>query len=465
MFFGTLSDGTHFVQAVATDLAGNSTTSSGLEIVIDRTAPTVSAPDLVASSDTGASSTDNITEDTTPTFSGTAEAGSVVSLLVNGVTAAGGIAATGTGAWTLTAGSLAAGSYFVQTSAQDAAGNVTTSAGLGVVIGDTTPPTVSAPDLLAFSDSGVSSTDNLTNATVLGFQGTTEAGAAVSLLVDGVTVSSGTAITLFGGTLTAGAWTLSAFSLSEGSHFVQAVATDAAGNSTTSSGLEIVIDRTAPTVSAPDLVAGSDTGASSTDNITEDTTPTFTGTAEAGSVVSLLVNGVTVAGGIAATGTGAWTLTAGSLAAGSYVVQTSAQDAAGNVATSSGLGVTIGDTTPPTVSAPDLVAFRDSGISSTDNLTNASVLDFEGTAEAGSFVNLLIDGVTSGSAIAQTLFGGGTSDGGLLDLVHRDAERGHAFRAGGCDGRGGEQHDVVGSGDRHRPHGADGERAGSCREF
>ncbi|MFX4221632.1 MAG: Ig-like domain-containing protein [Thalassobaculum sp.] len=275
------------------------------------------------------------------------------------------------------------------------------------IAADTTPPTVSAPDLVAFSDSGVSSTDNLTNASVLGFQGTTEAGAFVSLLVDGVTVSSGTAFTLFGGTLTAGAWTLSAFSLSEGSHFVQAVATDAAGNSATSSGLEIVIDRTAPTVSAPDLVASSDTGASSTDNITEDATPTFTGTAEAGSVVSLLVNGVTVAGGIAATGTGAWTLTAGSLAAGSYFVQTSAEDAAGNVTTSAGLGVVIGDTTPPTVSAPDLVAFRDSGVSSTDNLTNASVLDFEGTAEAGSFVNLLIDGVTSGFAIAQTLFAGG----------------------------------------------------------
>ncbi|MFX4221633.1 MAG: Ig-like domain-containing protein [Thalassobaculum sp.] len=396
----------------------------------------MSAPDLVAGSDTGASSTDNITEDTTPTFTGTAEAGSVVSLLVNGVTVAGGVAATGTGAWTLTAGSLAAGSYFLQTSAQDAAGNVTTSSGLGVTIGDTTPPTVSAPDLLAFNDSGVSSTDNLTNASVLGFQGTTEAGAAVSLLVDGVTVSSGTAITLFGGTLTAGAWNLSAFSLSEGSHFVQAVATDAAGNSTTSSGLEIVIDRTAPTVSAPDLVAGSDTGASDTDNITEDTTPTFTGTAEAGSFVSLLVNGVTAAGGIAATGTGAWTLTAGSLAAGSYFVQTSAQDAAGNVATSAGLGVTIGDTTPPTVSAPDLVAFRDSGISSTDNLTNASVLEFQGTTEVGAAVSLLVDGVTVSSGTAITLFGGTLTAGAWTLSAFSLSEGSHFVQAVATDAAG-----------------------------
>ena len=39
--------------------------------------------------------------------------------------------------------------------------------------------------------------------------------------------------------------------------------------------------------SIPDLSADSDTGSSSTDNITTDTTPTFTGTAEAGSTVTL----------------------------------------------------------------------------------------------------------------------------------------------------------------------------------
>ena len=39
--------------------------------------------------------------------------------------------------------------------------------------------------------------------------------------------------------------------------------------------------------STPDLVAASDSGLSSTDNITKVTTPTFTGTAEAGSTVTL----------------------------------------------------------------------------------------------------------------------------------------------------------------------------------
>jgi hypothetical protein len=46
------------------------------------------------------------------------------------------------------------------------------------------------------------------------------------------------------------------------------------------------------TPSAPDLTAGSDFGVSSTDNITSDNTPTFTGTVPAGSLVRLIVDGV-----------------------------------------------------------------------------------------------------------------------------------------------------------------------------
>src|SRR5437588_575166 len=43
---------------------------------------------------------------------------------------------------------------------------------------------------------------------------------------------------------------------------------DAAGNSTTTSALTFTLDTTAPSGGAPDLTAGSDTGSSSTDNVT-----------------------------------------------------------------------------------------------------------------------------------------------------------------------------------------------------
>src|SRR5256885_2110218 len=60
----------------AADNTGLGTTPSN-NYAIDTAAPSApSAPDLIAASDTGASSTDNITKATNPTFSGTAVAGS-----------------------------------------------------------------------------------------------------------------------------------------------------------------------------------------------------------------------------------------------------------------------------------------------------------------------------------------------------------------------------------------------------
>jgi hypothetical protein len=63
--------------------------------------------------------------------------------------------------------------------------------------------------------------------------------------------------------------------------------------------------------STPDLIAASDDGTSSTDNITSITKPTFTGTAEAGSTVTLF-DGTAQIGTGAATG-GAWSITASTL--------------------------------------------------------------------------------------------------------------------------------------------------------
>ena len=77
-----LTDGSYAVTAKATDAAGNeSGASAALTITIDSSVPSApSTPDLAPSSDTGSSNTDNITGDTTPTFTGTAEAGSAIEL-------------------------------------------------------------------------------------------------------------------------------------------------------------------------------------------------------------------------------------------------------------------------------------------------------------------------------------------------------------------------------------------------
>ena len=75
----------------------------------------------------------------------------------------------------------------------------------------------------------------------------------------------------------------------------------------------VLVDAVNPSVpSTPDLDLASDSGTSNTDNVTSDTTPTLTGTAEAGSTVTLYDTDGTVLGTTTATG-GNWSITSSTL--------------------------------------------------------------------------------------------------------------------------------------------------------
>jgi hypothetical protein len=136
-----LSHGDHLITAKARDAAGNESASSGaLPIEIDITAPAApSQPDLLTSSDTGTSHTDNITIDATPTCTGTAPTeptdidvtlysnidGSIgTELLINPNTT-----------WTITASRVSEGDHVFTATATDIAGNESAdSPGLNVTI-------------------------------------------------------------------------------------------------------------------------------------------------------------------------------------------------------------------------------------------------------------------------------------------------------------------------------------------
>ncbi|MEJ6024389.1 Ig-like domain-containing protein, partial [Ramlibacter sp. PS4R-6] len=126
--------------------------------------------------------------------------------------------------------------------------------------------------------------------------------------------------------------------------------------------LAVTIDTTAPAApSAPDLTAGTDSGSSSTDNITNDNTPTFTGTAEANSSVTLYdTDGTTVVGTGSADGSGNWSITVSTLGDGAHTITAKATDAAGNTsAAGTGLSVTVDTAAPSAPSAPDMTAGTD----------------------------------------------------------------------------------------------------------
>ena len=118
-----LADGTYNVTATAMDIAGTtSAPSSTLNIVIDTQAP--SAPVVGISPDTGASSTDGITTAQNLTISGTAQAGTLVAVMLNGSILGDTMAGT-TGAWSYdnTAMTLPDGNYAITAQATDVAGN------------------------------------------------------------------------------------------------------------------------------------------------------------------------------------------------------------------------------------------------------------------------------------------------------------------------------------------------------
>jgi len=332
-------------QVRVVDTAGNIGNTDSQAITIDTSAAAPGAPDLIAASDSGSSSTDNITSDNTPTVTGSgAESGATVTLY-EGAIVLGMTTADGSGNWTITSSTLGSGTHTLTAKQTDIAGNTSAaSAGLAVTI-DTTA-TVPAITSIA-TDSGAIG-DHITNDTSLTISGTAEANSTVTVYRDGVSIGTATANG-------SGAWSIAdGTPLSNGNTYqYSAMATDLAGNTSgASANYAVTVDTTAPSApSAPDLMSSSDSGSSNTDNITNDNTPTVTGSgAEAGATVTLYdTNGTTVLGTTTADGSGNWTITSSTLSNGTHTLTAKVTDAAGNAsAASGGLAVTI-DTSAPTV--------------------------------------------------------------------------------------------------------------------
>jgi hypothetical protein len=401
---GTLAAGAHNISARQTDAASNqSVASTGLAVTIDTGNPAVTGtPDLQAASDLGSSATDNLTNDTTPTFDLTCETNASVQLYSDAV-ATGTAATCAAGTVTLTAGTLGEGARSITAIQTDPAGNASAASGaLAITIDTTATAATGTPDLQAASDLGSSNSDNITNDTTPTFDISCVNGTSVQLFVDAV--ASGTAATCAGGTVT-----LTTAALTAGTRSITAVQTDPAGNaSVASSALSITLDTTADAATgAPDLQAASDLGSSSTDNITNDTTPTFDISCVTGSSVQLYSDAV--ASGTAATCVGSTvTLTTGALAAGARSITAIQTDPAGNASVaSSALSVTIDTGTPTAPAALNLADADDTGTSNSDNITrNTTALTIDGTSEANATIRIYL--TSSAGTLLQTVTANGS---------------------------------------------------------
>lgn len=189
--------------------------------------------------------------------------------------------------------------------------------------------------------------------------------------------------------------------------------TDGADSATFSSSTIVSLARPAPPLLVLD--PGSDSGALG-DSLTNDTTPTVTGTAAAGAIVKLYdSDGTTLLGTAAANGSGNWSITSSTLSEGTHTLKATQTDSGANTSPLSvGLAVTI-DTAPPTIQSIAPVG---------NPAPNATTMDLTVTfSEAVTGVDIGDFGVfDTGTATARvsSISGSGTTYTVTLDGISGD---------------------------------------------
>ncbi|MBL9207199.1 MAG: hypothetical protein JNN01_19070, partial [Opitutaceae bacterium] len=381
---GVTLSGSDTLRVRVTDTAGNSGTTLSQAYVLDTTAPTTTVATLAFSNDSGASSSDFITNLTTQSISGTLSANVIANerievSLDNGSTWVTATSTVGANTFSLTGQTLSS-SNTLKVRMADAAGNTGTQASQAYVLDLVAP---GAPTSFNALGSGASASLTWNNPatdfasvtlrrSLSGFPNSTVAGAAV------LANSTGTSHLDTG--------------LSDGVNYYSLFALDAAGNVSAAATTSVSIDGTAP--NPPAIVAiSNDTGSSATDHLTTDPTLVFTGTADANTTVALYRNASPI-GTTAANGAGGWSFdyTGTTLAAGTHTFTATSADTSGNISTPSAAFLVEIDSVTP--NAPAITAINsDNGPLNSDGITNDRTLVFSGTGEIGASITLVRTGV------------------------------------------------------------------------
>ena len=361
----SLADGVYTFTATATDSAGNTSVVSAT-FVVTESSPTITS----VTPDTGVSSSDFLTGNNgNVSLRGTAAALGQVSIFQDGVSVGSVFAGTdqgnGVGNWIFNV-TLADGTYGF------AAKDINTGkTGSSVSVTIDATAITATPDLTAASDTGTSATDNITKNTnpsfTVAIDGSTKVGDVLELLLDGVSLAHPVTHTITGSDL-GGSVTLAVTNGDlgvDGTKSFTTKLTDNAGNTGTSAALVVTLD-TAVGALSPDLLSGSDSGTSTTDNLTKTTNPTFrvsldqSGTnTSVGDTLELLLGGASFTTPVTKT------LTLGDLANmyvdltvvdgelggdGVKLISSKLSDPAGNSVTSAALTITL-DTTVPSITS------------------------------------------------------------------------------------------------------------------
>ncbi|RTP97256.1 Biofilm associated protein A [Enterobacter sp. WCHEn045836] len=332
-----LPEGEHEAVVVITDPVGNdSDPSDPIGFIVDTTPPVKPTIDSVfddAGLKTGNLTNGEVTDDSTPAFTGTAEKNSLVHIIVNGKEVDS-VTADPTGKWTWTPSpALTNGHYDVKVVAEDKAGlrsDPSDAFSFELVAGGI-PPAPAITDVIDDVDAHVGTVQQggITNDDKPTITGTGQDGTTI-YLYDGTNPTPvGSAV------VTGGTWTIDFdTALSQGEHRFRAVAENAVGNRSPETGEWVIIVDSVKPLAPTDIELWDDFGTPGiiADNgTTDDNTPTYRGKGDAnGTAIIDLGNGTTVR--VPVDGSGNWSYTpAPALADGDYTWKVAIEDKAGNV--------------------------------------------------------------------------------------------------------------------------------------
>lgn len=377
---------------------------TGQVLTVDHTAPLAPATLALASGSDSGTLGDGVTNDPTPTITGTAEPNATVRLYdTDGTTVLGTATANGSGNWSITSSTVVEGNHTFTAKQTDAAGNVSPASANFAFRLDTVGPTGTA---LSRTTVPMSSATN--GSTVATVTATDASSVTYSFATGNGVIDADNAKFTFSGNALVASQTLSA-----GTYNIYVRATDAAGNDALQTlsftvvnapGVNSIVRAGAAAATAPAAANSvtytvtfdqSVTGVDASDfglTTTGSAAGTIASVTGSGATYTVTVNGITGDGTVRldlnANGTGIQS-TGGTAIVGGYT---------------SGQTFTLDHTAPLAPGAFMMNAADDTGISSSDAVTSVNTPRFTGVAEANATVRLYdTDGTT--------LLGSTTADG------------------------------------------------------
>nr|WP_251843232.1 Ig-like domain-containing protein [Enterobacter hormaechei] len=430
----TLADGDYNYQLRVIDDAGNISATTSQVVTIDTVAPDASKTIAIdsISDDTGLSSSDFITNDTSLTLHGSLGAtladGEYAQISIDGGVTWQNVIVTGNNWYYVDGRTLGNQTYDYYVRVVDAAGNVGASAHQQVTV-DTVAPdaaiTVTVDNITV--DTGFDNNDFLTSSTSYTLNGTLGAELGAGEYVQ-VSMDGGT--TWVYATVSGTRWSYNdARTLADGDYRYQVRVVDQAGNVGATTTQDVTVDTQAPQYGITIDSISEDTGQSGSDFITMDTSLTING-----SLGSALASDERVQ--ISLDGGNTWIDTAVTnqrwsytdtrdLADGDYTWQVRIIDQAGNVGSTSSQVVTVDTTPPETVGT--VVSYTDGEGERTGTYGASVATDdtsplINGTLnrapEDGEIVQLYRDGILLGQVTMNGSASWSYQDNGLLDGNH-----------------------------------------------